>query len=631
MESLHSAEVVIIGGGVAGISAALKLSEHSYVTLIEKKHLFWGSSGRNPGRMGHGFHYIDFETASMYLKASVAVQRNYPDFLIGKDLPFSHPIRHGRYFITKDSLYNFEQVMVTYRQLQAEYQKMVEEDPANEVFGPPSEFLKILRPEDYQDYVNPEVVEGAVETSEHLFNWPEFSKYIRAIIESHPRIRLIENTEVVDLFPRPSRDVRFMINALQTIEGESSPRSFQIQTNFIVNSSWENIDYLNETAGVRYINRMRTNRLKCLLEVQLPPSLVEVNSAFFCMGAFCMFSNMGDGRGMMTLADVTNMASSFSVRIDHNMERYVRGDVSLEEKLEIFQEIITGVSKYIPAMASATFMDVKFGIVQTKGELNLCDLLDRNAAHHVRNYHGIREEYQGLISNPAMKLFYFLENGRQVEQFYLKQLRREGLHQRVYHQLMESNQSIWKTIFRNDFHRAIFLIIDRMMLQEEEDPMVVVQKMSTTIRIKMSFHRHLSSVRENVKMFVEMFPSSINHFLQDISNAELFAPSFAVAPPPKIASHELVIKPTPLSASVGLFRTMGLSRTHSYSSQPSKVQEAKVTPVLFRPISTLSLQTYVDACEDKPRAQSTNSFLFGFESKGYSLGDDLLFPPSPRN
>jgi FAD dependent oxidoreductase len=505
MECIHSAQVVIIGAGVAGISAALKLAEDSKVLLLERKHLFWGSSGRNPGRMGHGFHYIDFDTAKMYLHASVAVQRNYPNFLIGKDLPFEHPIRHGRYFITKDSNYSFNEVMNTYRLLQAEYARLIEQDPKNEVFGPPEQFLRVLQVHEYADYINADIVQGAVETAEHLFNWPDFAKYIRNIIDSHPNIHLLENTEVIDIIARPHQDIRFCVATHQVLPDGSSS-SLKINTNFIVNSSWENIDYLNERAGSRYIYRMRTNRLKCLLEVFLPESLCDKNSAFFCMGSFCMFSNMGDGRGMLTLADVTNMASSYTVKIDSNMDRYIKGEVSSEEKNAIAQEILTGVALYIPEMAKARIIDVKFGIVQTKGELNLSDLLDPKSTHHVRNYHGIREEYQGLISNPAMKLFYFLENAKEVHSFFHKQLNREPQHREVYRLLMESSHYPWNRLFRNDFKRMVPFIIDRMMIDESENPKEIAKQMSRTMFLKFDFNQYITMARQYARDSFENSP-----------------------------------------------------------------------------------------------------------------------------
>jgi hypothetical protein len=62
---------VVIGGGVAGCAAALELADRGYrVTLLEKNTIGSGASSTNPGRMGHGFHYVDVKTAVMYLHNS---------------------------------------------------------------------------------------------------------------------------------------------------------------------------------------------------------------------------------------------------------------------------------------------------------------------------------------------------------------------------------------------------------------------------------------------------------------------------------------------------------------------------------------------------------------------------------
>lgn len=456
-------EVVVIGGGVAGISAALELSKTHNVTILEKNSLFYGSSGRNPGRMGHGFHYIDFETAKLYLEASIQVQRIYPHFLIGEHLPFEHPIRHGRYYVTKTSLYSFEEVLQTYRRIQHRYAELVAEDPANKVFGEPETFFRILEPSEYQDHINADIIEGGVETCEHLFNWQAFSLHIRQIILSNSKIRLIENSEVVDLAHYQEFDSRFLVK-VRTRHGEN----FNVKTNFIVNSAWENIEHLNDKLGITYISGQRTNRLKCLVEVRLPTSLLAVNSSFFCMGSFCMFSNMGDGRAMMTLADVTNMEVSSAKSISANMTRYVSGDISAEEKNRIGQEIKAGVAMFIPQMVDAEVLDVKFGIVQTKGEMTLQDLNHRSGAHHVRNYHHIREEMQGLIANPAMKLFYFVQNGINVRQLFDMQLARNIAISETLQQIQTfctNRLHFGHTYFQKEIYRAMAIHLDKMSLE----------------------------------------------------------------------------------------------------------------------------------------------------------------------
>ena len=47
----HSADVCVIGGGIAGCSAALALAERGYrVLLLEAQRIGWGASGRSGGQ-----------------------------------------------------------------------------------------------------------------------------------------------------------------------------------------------------------------------------------------------------------------------------------------------------------------------------------------------------------------------------------------------------------------------------------------------------------------------------------------------------------------------------------------------------------------------------------------------------
>ena len=50
-----SCDVCVIGGGIAGCSAALHLAERGYsVVLLEQHHIGWGASGRSGGQVIHG-------------------------------------------------------------------------------------------------------------------------------------------------------------------------------------------------------------------------------------------------------------------------------------------------------------------------------------------------------------------------------------------------------------------------------------------------------------------------------------------------------------------------------------------------------------------------------------------------
>ena len=51
-----TASATVVGGGLAGLSAALELAERGYsVVLLEAQRLGWGASGRNGGQVLPGF------------------------------------------------------------------------------------------------------------------------------------------------------------------------------------------------------------------------------------------------------------------------------------------------------------------------------------------------------------------------------------------------------------------------------------------------------------------------------------------------------------------------------------------------------------------------------------------------
>ena len=55
LQGSHSCDVAVVGGGLAGLSAALELAERGFsVTLLEAQQLGWGASGRNGGQAIHG-------------------------------------------------------------------------------------------------------------------------------------------------------------------------------------------------------------------------------------------------------------------------------------------------------------------------------------------------------------------------------------------------------------------------------------------------------------------------------------------------------------------------------------------------------------------------------------------------
>ena len=416
--------IIVIGAGAAGVCAAVELAGRGYsVALLEKKTLFSGASGCNPGRQGHGFHYTDIETALAYLRESISLQRAYPNYLIGRDKPFEDPIRHGRYFITKDSTHAIEEILATYQAIQKEYARLVQEDPENEVFGSPDSFFRILDSSDYCNDVNMDNVAVGIETAEHLFDWQAFAEDRKKEISDNPNITLYEHHEVVHIERGTPGVNRFRLYVKSTLDNGME----KFVTDYLVNSTWAQIQALNDKLGIRMIPGERTNRLKCLLVVKLPESLQHVNSMFFCMGKHGMFTNLGNGYGMLTYADVTNMEVSDGLELKEFSKRVINGGATNAEKKDYSEQILQGVSKYIPDMHNAIIVELRFGIVQTNGQFSLDDLNDPTNSIQKRNYHNVIEARQGVINNPAVKLSNCVQNGKRVADLVATQIVTKGL------------------------------------------------------------------------------------------------------------------------------------------------------------------------------------------------------------
>ncbi|MBY0544337.1 MAG: FAD-dependent oxidoreductase [Gammaproteobacteria bacterium] len=521
--------MVIIGGGIGGVSAAIESAKTGRyrVTLLEKNEsVLRGTSNATPGRMGLGFHYVHKETALMYLRETVAFARHYiaevnafgqsrgdGGLRIGEFEEESHYLRKGQYFITRDSLYSKEKILETYDAIKEEYSFLCETDHENKLFGEPDNIYRIMDPSEYKDSVNNELIICGIETSEHLLNWPLFRDYLEqelikynvsvkckhevesfeSSIETQKRVVVAKNTSKIKMaLERIEADI--IINASwQNVESLTAKAGLQLPTSkryellfvspemwtltpllgkqlIITNMSNEALHYrvrhprnakevkegvisdidLNLPSGTiaRCIRKgslesikkdifrltstrgdtltdepYRTNRLKIIARVKLPKALESASSKFFCIGPHCMFSNLGNGEGMMTYAKVTNFFDETATEVSGKMNDYLTSRVrghsrefnsdALEELMAKGQEIVDGVSLYVPAMEDALLISTDAGVVITWGSVNI---FAHDSTVHQRNYSGLawHDFPLDFISNTTMKLLYGLDNAMQI-------------------------------------------------------------------------------------------------------------------------------------------------------------------------------------------------------------------------
>lgn len=410
MPENNKLDVIIIGGGGAGCAASLEIAKNPHVNnihLIEQcPDLLLMNSNNTPLRFGVGFHYPDLPTAVRYLHASVSVCREYPGFTLNDS---NENLSNWYYFVTTDSEFKIEYVRELYKSLQEEYSNLVKEDINNKVFGAPEDFfeemsLDVFRKkiniseEQLNKVVNKNKVVSVIRTAERILDWPKFRPNFIEKVNTNKKITVKTQTEVIGVRKEKGKYI-------VTCMGKDG--DFELKVDIVVNSAWSNIEKINTLADNYQIPNAYTKRTKVMIEVELPPELVNVPSMFFCFGPFCSFTNLGNGKGFLTYEPVTNIEATTKTELSETSQRYISGGATKAEIEGFAQKIIKGAADFIPAMANAIFKGTaKFGIVITKARTSI----------HNRDYSGVETQRFGWIDDACMKLLYLLENAKEVDE-----------------------------------------------------------------------------------------------------------------------------------------------------------------------------------------------------------------------
>ena len=345
---IHKA-VVINGGGISGVTTALKLAKIGIPsTIIEQRSkLLSGTSGITPGRLGHGFHYRDLETAKLYLQSSVTFAKEYcakkekPNDLIISIKDNKSELDRGLYFISKDSQVSAKQLLEIYEGIREEYKRLVELDISNKVFGEVDKFFEVLDLAEFKDVVDIDKMAAVIRTQERLLNWVEFDNFLNEKLEFYQKNNLISvltNHKVTAVeYDEDAIDQRFSI---QIIHDQQKKK---ITAAHFINAAWENIEILDSGLFTKAITEERTNRIKLIANIEIPEVARNMPSMFTAMGPYSMFSNEGNCKAKTTYAPVTNI-------IDYVIEQFKADnvDVRLQNIWDEWKKMVTFHKIVIP-------------------------------------------------------------------------------------------------------------------------------------------------------------------------------------------------------------------------------------------------------------------------------------------
>lgn len=499
----YSTKIVIIGAGAGGASTALSLAKLGYsVVLLEarsevgiistkeekRNQKSVSTSWINPGRAGHGFHYIDLNTGKMLMESTIGIYRKYPALPIGGMYAESHPLRKGRYFITKDSIFPKEEILKVYSQLQEHYRWLIQKDPKNQVLGHPDDFFRVLKQNEYEQFVNSEYVKVGIETTERLINPALLAQTLFQEVKEEKNITLLMGKRVTQV--RYGQDKPFIV----VLHDGSS-----IDADHVINCAWENMEAIDQTLGLFDASVKCTNRLKVLAVVKLPVELQDQHSMFFCMGAFCMFSNVGDGTGLMTYAPITNIANYSDSKIDEAGKKFLSGSASPEEVKYYGNSIIQGASRWIPAIAKAELITVRFGIVKTYGDVDIFDPLSKV---HSRDYFGVDSKQIGYIDNACMKLMNLIENAKLVETLFARHVKAEEKIKLLSQNIAQSSTTEFPGLLKLFLAHYLRRQYSPQDFSSEEKIKILEDKYIDNIKKKNALHTEFLSIARDARLML---------------------------------------------------------------------------------------------------------------------------------
>jgi hypothetical protein len=424
-DSSTQPRIVVLGAGVGGIGAALALANDGYnVTLIEQRAaMLEGTSNKTPARAGLGFHYVDYDSAALYLKATFDVANRHPECLLGAQKEASHFLNHSIYFLMKEkntlpeadkkfgSLFAADRILETYEKLRELYKTLVEEKQRDNPdytppFGAGDDFFTVTRGrgalEKFKGIINTDAVEAVVDTREVLLDWSKMKLKLLQQVQDHANIEVRISTKATFIEVAANTEKTEFLVHLQS--GES------IRASQVVNSSWENVDALNQSIGIPFVENARSNRLKAIITVELPPPLLETPTVFFAIGPHMTMTNLGNGFGKIIYEPINDTAST-ALYLPDNYQRLTTIGPTAEEREHYEQRILNGAITYIPALRGATITSLDFGIVQTKGTVNINDA---KSSIHSRRGLGAERGIIGFTVNRCMKLLHFEKNALEV-------------------------------------------------------------------------------------------------------------------------------------------------------------------------------------------------------------------------
>jgi len=426
-------DIIVVGAGLAGLFSAIELSRHFKVTLLEAESqvIPTSSSSYNQCYKLHtGMHYIgDEHTAIQCLEQSIKFAKAYPNAVADKN-NLKAPWRRGRHYVLDKSYVSPDKARNIASLLSKHYKALVEQDPKNQVFGPPESFIEELDESQYEflsdaipaydasDEPGSTKVAAAFETAESQIDIERLREDLEKEIADNPNITFLPNTKVTNIARTPDS-----IGVEVSTVSNKKKQSFRSRA--IVNCAWQNIEKLDKTSGNFVPDEKKVNRVKVSVLVELPDELKNLNTCIFSLGPFYSITVLPGGQAILTSERFTNV------------DFYQQGSATPQQLKELLSEKITLDSLYGSNLAEKIIYDCSecfngktqelfkkcipkelhvgfVKITETKKQYDSTSIYEKDSPITARSFDGVEHKSVGVVSNSAMKMTYAVGNAQKV-------------------------------------------------------------------------------------------------------------------------------------------------------------------------------------------------------------------------
>ena len=430
-------EVIVIGAGIAGALTADDLSKKGFkVILLEAGDSILPENCTSQNQvcwLHTGIHFSrDHETAKKMVENTVAFKRHLPSHIFST----SDESNRGRAFIFEGTIEE-EALKATAAAVNQRYKELVKKDPNNEVLLPSSDsedsedLIKLYTVEEFKlkhgenNHVLLENVAYVMESFEPKVDMDALKEWLEAEFKQRENIEVFTNSRVKDVVKRFGNFRGYQV----TTEGGKS-----YEADVVVNACWTNSEHIFKNLGIEVVPQIPDNectivRIKFSIEVELPESLLKQNSFIMAYGAYCSFTNLGNGKARIIYEPVNdwsrplteNSATVVDAAFGHQTLKNESGQ-------KLAKEILAGACQFCPELEGAKITALHRGEVIHEVKTEEKFSIFKSAAHDSRLPTGCECVYDkkglipGLIKNQARKMTYATSNAAQalqiVEEFF---------------------------------------------------------------------------------------------------------------------------------------------------------------------------------------------------------------------